>query len=172
MEHWELINNGSVVVSVDAEGLWRNAAAYFQWCDEHPIVSSKTLLSGKEAGKKVNTEQPRPYSVKALCLHCGLLEEHLRDIRATKDKSSQYYIVVSRILYIIYTQNLEHGITGTYNPVMVSRVLNLEKDDTPTSAIKIEVVGGLPELSKSENEILEKLESEIALREKDKEEFS
>ena len=158
--HWEVVQGGGIVVSNTPQGLWLNACKYFQWSDEHPIVVRKTLTSGKEAGKIITNESIRPYSIKALCLHCGILEEYLRDIRAGKDETSLYYTVVSKILYIIYIQNLEMAMVGEYSPVFASRVLGMEKEDTPSGAITVNVVGGLPELSKSENDILKKLELE------------
>jgi len=159
--HWEVVDKGLTVVSNTPESLWKNACAYFKWCDENPITAKRTITSGKDSGKRVDIEESRPYSIKGLCLHCGIFEEYIRDIRSSKDNTSMYYIVVSKILYIIYIQNLENATVGIFNPIFVSKVLNMEKDDTPTGSIKIEIVGGLPELSKSENEILEKLELEI-----------
>ena len=158
--HWEVVNAGRIRVSSEPEDLWDNACEYFKWCDENPIETKKTLTSGKEAGKIVVDVQTRPYSKKGLCIHCGILEEYLNDLRQIKDRESLWYIVVSKILYIIYVQNLELATLGVFNPIFVSKVLGMEKDDTPTSGIKIQIVQGLPELSVSENEILEKLESE------------
>lgn len=161
--HWQVVDSGKIRVSNTPEELWSNAAGYFAWCDANPIKHTKTITSGKEVGKKVESESPRPYSIKGLCLHCGILEEYIRDVRQTKDKVSLYYVVVSKILYIIYIQNLELATVGVFNPIFVSKVLNMEKDDTPASGVKIEIVGGLPELSKTENEILDKLERENGL---------
>lgn len=170
--HWELVNRGHIVVSSSAEELWINAVEYFKWCDENPIMSNITLTSGKEAGRVVNKRSIRPYSVKGMCLHCGILEEYIRDVRSNKDQSSLYYSVVSKILYIIYIQNLEMATVGEFNPIFVAKVLNMEKDDSAPGAIRVNIAQGLPELSKSENEVLEKLESEIRNSEKAKEENS
>lgn len=159
-QHWEIVSGGNIVVSNTAEGLWHNACKYFQWCDENPIVTSKTIMTGKEAGREIKNSSIRPYSIKGLCLHCGILEEYMRDIRASKDEGSMYYNVVSKILYLIYIQNLEMAMIGEYSPVFATKVLGMEKEEVPTGAITVNVVPGLPELSKSENEILKKLELE------------
>ena len=156
--HWQVVNSGRINVSTSAEEMWANATRYFEWCDTNPIKVKRTLTSGKEAGKKVDLEQPRPYSIKGLCLHCGILEEYISDLRQTKDKTSLYYIVISKILYIVYIQNLELATVGVFNPIFTAKVLNMENTDTPVSAIRIDIVNGLPALSKSENEILEKLD--------------
>lgn len=163
MQHWQLVNASTITVSNTAEDLWSNATEYFKWCDEHPIEIKKTLVSGKEAGKIVLTETPRPYSVKGLCIHCGILQEYIRDIQQTKDKSSKYYMVISTILYLIFVQNQELAMIGVYNPVFTQRVLNMDKDDTPVSAITVNVVHGLPQLSNSESEVLEKLDLDMLM---------
>ena len=166
--HWRIANSGRIASSTTPQELWENATRYFQWSDDNPIITSKTLTSGKEAGKVVTNTTIRPYSIKALCLHCGILEEWLRDIRSGKDKSSLYYIVVSKILYIIFIQNMEMAIIGEFNPIFTAKVLNIDKDDTPTGAVTVTVVSGLPALSNSESEILEKLELENGFLKKDK----
>lgn len=168
--HWDIVNQNRNVISSTALSLWENAVMYFNWSKDNPIKNKRTITSGKEVGRIVVTEDTRPLSVKALCLHCNISEEWLRSIRQTKDKESEYYIVVSKILAIIYTQNLEMATIGVFNPIFTAKVLGMEKDETPNSSIKISIVGGLPELSKSENEILEKLELENQKTENAKEE--
>jgi hypothetical protein len=158
--HWEIVNSGKTTVSNSAEELWQNAIAYFSWCDQNPIKIKRTITSGKEVGKQVETETPRPYSVKGLCLHCGILEEYLRDIRRSKDQGSLYYIVVSKIMYLIYIQNVELATVGVFNPIFTAKMLNIGEDDAPAQAITINVVTDLPTLSNSEKEVLEKLEAE------------
>lgn len=174
-EHWLIVNNNRNVVSNTPEQLWTNAVEYFKWCDDNPIQSKVTLTSGKEAGKVVRSEKRRPYSIKGLCLHCNILEEYIRDIRQSKKSDSDYYVVVSKILYLIYVQNLENAMVDNFNPVLVSKVLNMEKEDAPSSGLTITVVGNnqsdgrkIPELSFSENQILEKLEMENSLFQKSK----
>jgi hypothetical protein len=166
--HWQVVNSGRIVVSNTPETLWADACEYFKWCDENPIKVKKTLSSGKGAGTTATQEHPRPYSVKGLCLHCGITEEYLKDVRATKDERSLYFIVVSKIMYIIYVQNLELATVGVYNPIFTAKVLNMETDDTPTTAITVNVVGGLPALSSTENEVLEKLELEELITKEEK----
>lgn len=167
MQHWEIVNSGQNIVSDTPQRLWANSCMYFKWCDDNPITVRQTLMSGKEAGKKVEIEETRPYSIKALCLHCNITEDYLRDVRGSKDKNNEYFLVVSKILYIIYSQNLEYAITGIFNPIFTAKVLNLEKEDKDAGgSITVNIVSqGIPELSNSENEILEKLELENQLSE-------
>lgn len=158
-EHWEKMS----VTHHSAEELWENAVAYFKWSDENPIGIKKVLMSGNRAGTPADTTRRRPYSLKALCLHCGLTEEFFRDVRNTKDKESIYYIVVSKILYNIWVQNYEGAMIDEFNSIMTMKTLGLDKEEVPTGTIKVEIVHGLPELSENENQILEKLELENKL---------
>lgn len=170
MQHWEIVNSGQGISSNTAVDLWNNACKYFKHCDDNPIVVKRTLTQGKGSGTKVEVEEPRPYSIKALCLHCNILEDYLHDVRKSRDKDNEYFVVVSKILYIIYVQLEEYAITGIFNPIFTAKRLNLDKEDTTTPAvITVNVVTqGIPELSNSENEILEKLESEIQVFENTK----
>lgn len=166
--HWELLSKGDVVVSNTPEGLWQQACEYFLWCDDHPIKAKKTLTSGKEAGTRVKLEMTRPYTVKGLCIHCGIVEEYLKDLRNSKAKDSLYYIVVSRILYIIYVQNVENATVGLFNPIFTAKMLNIGQDDSQAGSIKVELISkGIPALSKSENEVLEKIDFENSVFEND-----
>lgn len=159
-QHWKVIRSGNIQTDMDAQGLWENACKYFEWSDTHPIELEKKVGVGKDAGKELKTKVVRPYSIKALCMHCGILEEYLSDIRQSKDKTSDYFHVVSRIMYIIYTQNIEMAQVGVYSPVVTGAVLKLDKEAPPSTTVRVEVVQGIPALSNSENEILEKLELE------------
>lgn len=165
MQHWEVIKAGKVKVSETPEEFWENACAYFKWCDDNPLATTRTVNVGKKAGEQMVDNSIRPYSIKGLCLHCGVLEEWLKDIRETKDKESIWYNLISRILYVIYIQNLELATIGVFNPMFVVKVLNMEKEEAPNRPVQINIVQGLPELSESENEVLDKLEIENKDRE-------
>lgn len=166
-QHWKIVNSAQVAIDSSAEELWENAASYFLWCDSNPIISKRVINVGKEAGKNLNTEHARPYTVKGLCLHCGISEEYVSEIRHTKNKESEYYFIVQRIMYIIYTQNQEMATVGLFNPVFVARVLNMGEEVKEGGTIKIELVNGLPPLASSESEILKMLDSENKDNEKE-----
>ena len=150
--HWEV----DFRVTNTPQDLWRNAVEYFKWCDMNPIRPKRTLQAGKESGKKVELELIRPYSIKAMCLHCGITEDYLKDMR-NADKTSEAYLIVSRILMNIYVQNQEMAMVGEFNPVFTAKVLNMDSEDSGPQKVMIEYVGDLPQLANSENEILEKL---------------
>lgn len=159
--HWQVVNRGIEIQSNTPENLWFNACSYFKWCDENPIKIAKKVYVGKQAGTSYDEETPRPYTVRGLCLHCDIMEDYLKDIRMSKTRQSEYYVVVSKILYIIFVQQQELATIGVYNPMFTAKALALDKpEEAPPSAIRVEVVNSTMELSISEYEVLEKLESE------------
>lgn len=163
-QHWKFVDAAVTVVSDTPQELWQNACKYFQWCDEHPIIVKRKILSGNRAGTDTEVEQVRPYSLRALCLHCGITEEYMKNMRDTKDRTSMYFIVASKILYVIWVQIYEMGMIGEFNAIFAGKSLGFDKpEEAPVSSIKIEFVQGIPELADSENEILEKLETENKL---------
>lgn len=160
-EHWKVINSGGRVISNTPKQLWEQAVDYFKWCDENPIKAKQTLKSGKEASKQMEVEYKRPYTIKAFCLHAGISERYITDIKNSHALDSEWVMVMEKILYIIYNQNLEGGLVNLYNPIMVSKVLNLDKepgDNEKPPRVEIVEPEGKKSLANSENEVLKKLD--------------
>ncbi len=160
MEHWEIVNGERSPIDLTEKGLWEGAVSYFRWCKENPKLIKRTLVSGKEAGKKVEEELERPYTIKGLCFHCGITEEYLYDIKNLKDKTNGFYLVAQQIINLIHTQNVEGAMIGQFNAPMTAKLLNMDTEEKSSTPVTVTIVQGTPALSNSENEILEKLESE------------
>lgn len=167
---WEVISNRSnEEVDTSAIGIWTKACEYFKWCDDNPVLWKSSIASGTKAGQSFANELPQPYSVKALCLYCGMTEAYVSFMRNTKDTSSDYYIVISKILSIIYVQNLNYAVTGVYNSTFTAKLLSVGEDVSVPEPVKVEVITqNIPSLSSSENEVLEKLELEKSFLDLDK----
>lgn len=161
-ELWKIVGNGGVTVYDNAEDLWHKAEDYFLWCDCNPVTSKRTLNAGKRGGDKVEVEHVRPYSLKGLCLFCGVNEAWLKDMSVSDNKQSLWYMVVEKIMYIIYNQNVEGAYVDLFNPIMVSKVLGLDKpEDTSGKVTRVEIVDSTStKLANSENEILKNIVSE------------
>lgn len=163
MQHWEVLSNGGVTVSNSPETLWNAAVKYFKWCEENPIETKGQVNVGKKAGEQITSETTRPYSIKGFCLHAGLLEEYIRDIYDSKDSTSDYYAVMSRIMYVIDTQNIEYATVGLFNSVFVTKMMNLEQGETSNKGVTVNIIGGERRLARSEQEVLDDLEVEKSI---------
>lgn len=170
-EHWKVVASGGQTISNTPQQLWEKAVEYFKWCDNNPITAKRTMTSGKTQGDKVEVEYRRPYTVRAMCLHCNISERYINDIKNSHKVDSEWYIIVEKILYIIYTNNLEGALVDLYNPIMVSKVLNLDKgndgdDDKP---VRIEIVNThSAQMANSESEVLKNLDFQKVDQLKDK----
>lgn len=170
--HWQMVDRGSRVIINTPEQMWEAAKDYFKWCDDNPLKAKRTLTSGKTQGDKVEVEFVRPYTIKGFCLHANISEAYLNDIGNSTNKSSEEYLVLERILYVIHTQNVEGAVVDMYNPLMVTKLLNMDKgeNDQPQT-VKIEIVQSESrQLATSENEILKNLDFGKADLEKEKDE--
>ena len=141
--------------------LWGAACDYFRWCDENPIKVKKLIQTGKAAGQVKYEEHIRPYSIKEMCLHCGISEEYLISLRSS-GSHNDYYIVANKIMYIIYTQAYEMAQLGLFNPVFTMKVLNMDKEDTGDVSVTVNVIRSeIPKLSTSELDVVNSIEAEI-----------
>lgn len=158
---WQLVMASKDIVSSTPEQLFKNGMDYFAWSDNNPIETKKRIMNGKQAGESTVIEHPRPYTVKAMCLFCNVTEEYLIDCRNTRDKTNEYYVVATKLMYLIYAQNMEMAMLDIFNPIFTAKVLNIEKgEEAPSSGVKVQIVNGLPELLDSEILVLEKLQQE------------
>jgi hypothetical protein len=139
-EHWKKVAMGGSVIVNTPEQLWKQAEGYFKWVDENPISINRTMANGKRAGETVLVYFKRPYTVKGFCLHANISERYIKDISETHEKQSEMYLVMEKILYIIYNEVLEGGLVDIYNPVMVTKLLKMDGeqgDDTKRTTVTI-----------------------------------
>ena len=162
-QQWEVVDMYRDIRSDTPEMFWENAISYFRWCKENPIEVKKTSYSGKDAGKPFMIELPVMYTIRGLCLHCNVMEEYLKDMRNCKETAPDWYQVVSKVLYIIHDQNMTYAALDLFNPILVGRLHNIDKEEPTAGNVIIEHTQGLPALSKNEDEVLKKLELENKL---------
>lgn len=158
--HWEMIDWENLQVAATPQQLWTKMRQYFKDSDLNPIVIPRTVINGKKAGEQVHELKIRPYSVKAMCMHCGITEEYINDVLQAPDDKNEWKIVIKTGLAIIYVQIYEMGMLGEFSPIFAAKAIAMDKEDTGPQKVTIEYVGDLPPLAKSENEILENMKLE------------
>jgi hypothetical protein len=101
-------------------------------------TSGRVLQMG--GGEAVLVYFKRPYTIKGFCLHANISERYIKDISETHEKQSEMYVIMEKILYIIYNEVLEGGLVDIYNPVMVTKLLKMDGeqgDDTKRTIVTI-----------------------------------
>jgi hypothetical protein len=103
----------------DPNILWGEAIKYFDWCDEHPLMSIEYY--GKDA-EKCEVPKMRAYTWTGLEYFLGV--SSLRHYK-TNDKYKDFFQVIARIEQVIYTQKFEGASAGLLNANIIARDLGL-----------------------------------------------
>ena len=103
------------------------ACEYFEWCDKNPLFTQH--IKGKDL-QLVELQKPRPYTEAGLCSYIGCSRigwyKQLNALRTKPDSSSQELLaVMDWIEAIIFDQKYCGAVSGTMNPSVIARDLNL-----------------------------------------------
>lgn len=111
-----------------AEDLWREALAYFDWCDENPITTNnKRKKSRSESSESQSLEQEpvsRPYTLDGLCLWCNILTPWAtfkRDCGRRAD-AEDFAIVINACEQCVRDQQVTGAMIGIYSERLTARL--------------------------------------------------
>ena len=111
-----------------AEDLWREALAYFDWCDDNPIMTNnKRKKSRSETSESQSMEQEpvsRPYTLDGLCLWCNILTPWAtfkRDCTRRSD-AEDFAIVINACEQCVRDQQVTGAIIGLYSERLTARL--------------------------------------------------
>ncbi len=139
--HWQRLADGDVVAPETPEDFWRSAVSYFSWCDNNPLGTRESSYGSHGGLKSVfKREFARPYTLTGLCIHCGVSEKWINEIRVNMNPESLWYQVIEKVIYVIYTQNVEYSIVGMFNKDLSSKQIESLKPQQDDAPIRIEVV--------------------------------
>jgi hypothetical protein len=150
-EIWQLVSPGPKRLYNNADELWREASAYFAWCDAHPLYRPETATY---QGEWMRDEVPlrRIYTVQGLELYLGLCNGGINTIiydltakeeggRATA-RELDILAVARHIKAIVASQQIEGAAVGQFKEGIVSRLNGLSdnvnvKTDKPGVTITV-----------------------------------
>lgn len=111
-----------------AEDLWREALAYFGWCDDNPIMTTnKRKKSRSETSESQSMEQEpvsRPYTLDGLCLWCNILTPWAtfkRDCGRRAD-AEEFAIVINACEQCVRDQQVTGAMIGVYSERLTARL--------------------------------------------------
>jgi hypothetical protein len=118
------------------ELLWESACEYFQWCDENPILSTKSTTSTQGSSSE-EKEFQRPYTKQGLFFYLGCSESWLREFRKTC--SNDFLRVIEAIEQTIENQQVAHAMVGVFNSNLVARLNGIkDQQDLTINTVKID----------------------------------
>ena len=153
--HWQRLADGAVVTPETPEQFWAAAVNYFSWCDNNPLGTRETSYGAGGNVKSIyKREYARPYTLTGLCIHCGVTEKWINEIRNNMTQESLWYQVIEKVIFVIYTQNVEYSIVGMFDKNLSQKQIDALKPDNQETPIRIEVKGSKSmKIATSENEV-------------------
>lgn len=122
------------------EILREECETYFEWVDANPWFRKEAIKSGDLAGKTMDVETPRPYTLAGLCIYLNVSESYWRTFRNTEGLGNDFLSVIDWCELVIRTQKFEGAAVGAFNANIIARDLGL-KEQTEISGknIKVEI---------------------------------
>lgn len=135
-QFWKLRNkHGRDKLFTSPELLWNSACEYFEWCNENPIIVTKSN-SGTQGSSSEIKEHQRPFTKQGLFFYLECSEDWLRNFR--KDCSNDFLRVIHAIEQTIENQQIEHAMVGVFNSNLVARIQGIkEQSDVTTNGKEI-----------------------------------
>ena len=117
----------------DPNDLLSAACEYFDFVDQNPWTKYEAIKSGEMAGQLIQIPTQRPYTLQGLCLFLGVNVAYIHDLEKSlegkdDEMSKQYSQILTRIRETIYNQKFEGASVGAFNPMIMSRDLNLREN--------------------------------------------
>lgn len=109
----------------EPEDLLEAAIQYFQWCSNNPLIKKDFIRSGESAGTIVDLETDRPYLIEGFCNYVGITTQTF-DNYSKKKEYEKFFGVCRAIRETIFRQNLEGGLSGGFNAMLVARKLGIQ----------------------------------------------
>jgi hypothetical protein len=124
--------HGRDILFQSPELLWEAACEYFQYIKENPWMRNEVKVDKRRGAYIVAVPMSRPFTLHALCLYLGCSVEYFKMfIRSTLpamedgEVKKNFFIVISAIESVMYTQKFEGAAVGAFNANIISRDLGL-----------------------------------------------
>lgn len=99
---------------------------YKKWASENPWIKKDFVKSGEFAGQLVDLPTERPLTEWGFAVFIGMSRDGLREYA----KREEFSYIYAHIKDEMTEQKISGGLTGAYNPMLVSRIEGLvEKTD-------------------------------------------
>lgn len=140
-QFWRLRSkHGRDRIFSNPDDLWEAACEYFEWCDNNPF--EELDYRGKDASP-VTLYKMRAYTIRELCLHLDCNTQWLNQFKKAVSESDKqidkdFYLIITRIEDVIYTQKFTGSAAGLLVATIISRELGLaEKQEVKVDSFDV-----------------------------------
>ena len=145
---WTLrAKHGRDAIFTDPNTLLEACYEYLEITSLRKWNKQEAIKSGDLAGTTMNLQTETPFTLTGLCIFLGVNTQYFTDFKEseTYKKNIDFSLVITHVIEIIETQQLEGAIVGAFNPNIIARKLGLtDKTDLTTAGQPIQIIQ-LPE---------------------------
>jgi hypothetical protein len=116
-----ILNTSAPRVILTPRDLKSQAADYFQWVEDHPLLEEKAFAHQGIVARE-ELAKCRAFSFKALASHMGLTTAQLSKYRSYGPEWEEAFDLIDQI---IYSQKFENAAAGLLNATIIGRDLGL-----------------------------------------------
>jgi hypothetical protein len=106
------------------ESLLSQCYAYFDWCNDNPLITHDVVRGGDMAGSPLEIKNDRPYTIDGLCVFLGITYPTILNYE-NAESHKDFFKVITHVKQIIRDNQLSGAIVGNYNSNIVARINGL-----------------------------------------------
>jgi len=130
-QFWKLrLKHGRDCAIETPHALWENFIEYSDWCEKNPLkeqqLIKRKITRDEEIVGRYQLNKMRAMTKDSFSLACGLSGWQV--IESYKERSKDFFEVVTRIEKYIYDQKFSGAAAGLLNPNIIARELRLGDD--------------------------------------------
>jgi len=128
--------HGANKIFSDPDVLWKECTAYFQWCEDHPLMAAESVKFQGEATLAM-VPKMRAMTISGLCFYLKISFDTWQNYK--KDKA--LFDIIREAEQIIYDQKFSGAAADMLNANIIARDLGLaeKKEHTGPSGGPIEI---------------------------------
>ena len=126
--------HGRDAIIQSPEVLAKAADEYFQWCEDHPLITTKNFN-----GNVIQDHLPRVFTKEGIAIFCGVCDWKV--IKRLEKDHEDFVPIISHIENVIYNQKYTMATVNVFNSNIIARDLGLkDRQDMTTNDKNIEPI--------------------------------
>jgi hypothetical protein len=130
-QFWRLRSKHGANSKYTAAQLWEACTEYFEHCEAHPLLVTKTVFT-KNGPETAVDERPRAFTQQGLCVYLGISSTTWHEWRKSEDKAE----IVACVDNIMFEQKFTGAAVDVFNANIIARNLGLAEKVDNTNMVE------------------------------------